>query len=154
MSRFAYVDAPDDATSSGGGLLASTSRDHASIQSVATTSTSFADVDATNLAVTFEVPDSGEVIVVMNAIVGNSSVNSAFWGLREGGANVAGSDMSMWQIVGAARVTYHCKITGLTPGASKTWKWSHAVNGGATFTLYYGAELGPATMEVWEVPLA
>lgn len=42
------------------------------------------------------------------------------------------------------RHAYTRRITGLTPGASLTWKWAHRVGGNST-----GLNSALAVMEVW-----
>lgn len=142
----------------GGGVLASTQYNPAS----ATTATqvggtgTFSDVDATNLSVTFTVPASGAVIIGLSARVSSSSAsNAAMWAVGVAGTVVAASASKLNEGGGAGtpvKTSHRFKITGLTPGASVTYRWMHAnAAGNTTQTLYGGtgtAAHGPALMEV------
>jgi hypothetical protein len=119
-----------------------------------TTSTTFADVDATNLRVTFTAPASGDVVVVLSAYAkaDGTGTNYARWNLREASSDIAGTDM---RLVGeiSSRHTARAAVGGLTPGSTHTYKWGHAVSGGTgTARLYVGAGstgYGAAIMAVW-----
>lgn len=103
-----------------------------------TTSASYADVDATNLAVTFTVPASGSVIVRLEAHASSAVTSNYGWGVRDGSTDLAGSTV-LDAIAENARITASFIITGLTPGASKTYKWSHArISGVGTTQMSYG----------------
>jgi hypothetical protein len=49
-------------------------------------------------------------------------------------------------------VTRSFLITGLTPGASKTYKWAYAKLVTGTAHLRYGGIYGQAVMAVFELP--
>lgn len=131
-------------------LLAWSTLDHASIQSVAANSTTAAAVNAA-LTVTFTAPASGDVLVKLCAfaygVVADSSVT---WCMLSGGTEVTDAFIYATQIATQLPYNLTFPVTGLTPGASYTWVWGHRGNyaGSAGFTQYGGA-LGPATFEVW-----
>lgn len=140
-------------TSPGGGgtavaeLLATKSHNPAVAVNTAATAT-LAAIDTTNLRITFTVPASGAVIVSMSGYLTLDNTE-AQWGLLEGASTVTGS---LGQIgFGAlnARVTYRVRISGLTPGASKTWDWAHRESFNATAGFRVGGDGGQALMEVW-----
>lgn len=137
----------------GGGLLAVTAYRPGSEQNKTTTSTSFVDADATNLAVTFTAPSSGKVLVRLSSRAG-MSVTTSFggWGLREGSTVVADQQVMFTGNTQRYAATFY--VTGLTPGNSYTYKWAF-VSGHttATHTITMGGGLtaaGQALMEVWE----
>lgn len=137
-------------------LLAVKSYSPGSTTTVPTSSTSLVDVDATNLAVSFVVPDSGSVLVRLSAVCFvNTTGGYLVWGLREGSSNVSGSQLgagftSAW----AAPYSRPVRISGLTPGAAHTWKWAQRAGtiSEGTVNTRYGGESGPAVMEVWRAP--
>lgn len=138
--------------SSSGGLLATHSYNPATTASVAASTTALADVDATNMAITFTVPASGQVLVRLTgyAVVGGSST-SIGWGLREGTTEVANKGI-LYTYSGSGEGAYTAAfvISGLTPGAQKTYKWAHRRPTGtnAVYTQAGGWQ-GPAVMEAW-----
>lgn len=128
-----------------------------------TTSSTMADADAANLAVTFTVPTSGKVLVRLSgvALLGLNSTRYA-WGLRDGAADIGVPTTVLADDSGptgdeTSSVTASFYITGLTPAAVKTYKWAHAEFGSGTSQINIGntgvsdAE-GPATMEVYAAP--
>lgn len=116
----------------------------------------FADVDATNLAVTFVAPTSGSVLVRLSALC-FTSAGSHFWNLRDGSGDIVGTRAEINSIASRNRFTATLSKTGLTPGTSYTWKWGYA-NAGGTHTIYAGddgsspqdagSDVGAAVMEV------
>jgi hypothetical protein len=141
-------------------LVGLTSHLPATDTTVTTSSTSYSDIDATNLAVSFVVPPSGAVLVRLSAyaISGGESVYA--WGLREGSSDVASWKacvrFGMNNVADHGRRTTTVYIAGLTRGATKTWKWTHArvttvADGAAACEIRYGvgSDRGPAIMEVW-----
>lgn len=145
-----------NATSSA--LLASHQYSPATVVVVNTTSSTFADVDATNMAITFTVPASGSVIVAAAGEVQAGSGSVLCWNLRQGAADVANTIARV--AYGSAstvgvRANYRVKITGLTPEASVTYKLGQARAVGAEVCSTRAsddADAGPLLMEVWEVP--
>lgn len=134
-----------------GRVLARVEYNPAADTTVTTTSGALVDVDATNAAVTFTAPSSGEVDVVLSAMVQhNNATYVAQWGLREGAAAVSGK----WGVTRAAnnsvRVTLRIRVTGLAAGSSHTYKFAHAIStdAAATTSTSYGGIFGPLTMEV------
>ena len=146
-------------TPAAAGPLAVTQYDPSSTVAHSTTSATAVDIDASNLAVTFTVPASGAVLVSLNALFRQSSETwLGGWSLREGTSEVAAaySVMEGWTAAPTGvhqsnkRLTYRRKFTGLTPGASLTWKWAAKTSGGMSTTTYGLSGGGqPAVMEVW-----
>jgi hypothetical protein len=138
-------------------LLAYTSYNPASATSVTTSSSTFADVDATNLSVTFTVPPSGKVLIRQTAVavVNNASAVYA-WNLRTtGGSDVSGTANTIQVNTNMAKISAASVITGLTPGASLTYRWGHEVSSNSGFIRYgddgtSSGHYGPAIMEVWD----
>lgn len=118
----------------------------------ATTSTTLVDVDATNLAATFTVPASGSVLVRLNARAYNTTTGWLLWGLRDAGVNVNGTGQLITYNQDQGRRTGTLLVTGLTPGATKTYTWAHRVSGGTGTTFAGGTDNGPAVMEIWSAP--
>jgi hypothetical protein len=118
-----------------------------------TNSTTAVDVDATNLVVSFTVPASGAVRVVFEAMTLGATNNVTFWTVREGTTDL---NIGRPTVFGGLQIRSHVEavITGLTPGAAKTWKWAHYGSGGTAYTVYGGGRTaanarGPAVMEVY-----
>ncbi len=120
-----------------------------------TTSTTGADVDATNLVITFTAPASGNVVVTLNGTGYLSVADYYHWCLRDtGGNNIAGQT----QVVNdgpandEARFTAKFYVTGLT--GSVTYRWGFFVASGTGHLRYgqSGANLGPAVMHVQAAP--
>jgi hypothetical protein len=139
-------------------LLSVTSYNPGTNTTTSTTSTAGVDVDATNLAVTFTVPASGKVLVRLTAVAYQSVNGAAYWWcLRTtGGANVAGTRGYAATNDAPTRTSLSIYITGLTPGASQTYRWGHGV-GSDTGNIRYGDDagngpFGPAVIEVWSAP--
>jgi hypothetical protein len=133
-------------------LLATKKYNPGSATSVGTTSTTFADVDATNLVVTFTAPASGSVIVVLTAAAHTNTTVLLGWGLRSSGADVTDSKANVGYSSGDVqpRISSRVLITGLTVSTSYTYTWSHARTAGTgTCSTEYGGATGPAVMEVW-----
>lgn len=142
-------------------MLAYTNYNPGSGTTTATNSTTWVDVDATNLTITFTAPDSGKVLVRLSALTQKTVHTGAtpyFWAVREGSTHIASGRCA--QILDTTtRLTTHIPlvVTGLTPGQSYTYKWSHRVNAD-TQGMFYGGDTntgsgaGPAVMEVWALP--
>lgn len=134
-----------------GGLLASVFYNPGTAVNNAVTSATYVDVDATNLAITFVVPLSGKVVASLSATCSVVSNNTLGWGLRNGTTDVSVSDILYNGASGTVNIasTRRYGVSGLTPGATLTWKWSHARTFGAgTDGTTYGGGSGPAVMEV------
>lgn len=133
-----------------GALIASKVYNPGTVQTINVTGATFSDVDATNLAVTFIVPASGQVIVRQESAFVSAASTQLDWNLREGSSDVAASAAGVSYNGGQGRAGKSVLITGLTPGASKTWKWGHARTfGSTTVSTLYGGSWGQALMEVW-----
>lgn len=123
----------------GGGLLARKVHDPATIENYTTSSTTAVDVD-TDLVVTFTVPASGTVEVELQALAGlNGTVyDNLSWTLQEGSTTVAGPGVIVHGGSEANDVyTRKFVITGLTPGAVKTYTWGWQVLNAATVGRMY-----------------
>lgn len=111
-----------------------------------TSSGSIADVDATNLSVTFTVPVSGKILVVLSAYVEGAS---PVFALRESTTMIAeSSGLGADGEFKSSRLF----VDGLTPGASKTYKfaWYRLTSG--TASIYGGGSGGvaqPISIEVF-----
>lgn len=87
----------------------------------------------------------------------NNASGQGYWGLREG-STLIGNPLFVAHQAQQEQVSAHFLITGLTPGASKTYKWAQAVlNGAHQSILYVGGPastsgVGQAIMIVTEVP--
>lgn len=147
-------------TPAGGGgsgtasLLAYTRYNPGTQAAVNATTTSYVDIDATNLTVTFTAPSSGRVIVVLSAQVNQLTNGSGYyWGLRSGGSLVANSNCLILYHQNSEthyRPSMRVVIDGLTPSTSYTYTWAHMRGfGTATCQTIYGGGADPAVMEVW-----
>lgn len=122
------------------------------------TTGTFADMDATNLAVTFTAPASGSVLVRLTCqALSAGGVVSVFWGLREGNVTVAGPA----QVGGnQANQSIHTisrtfLVSGLTPGSVHTYKWAASHDApvwGMQWGTFLGSPRGAAVMEVIAAP--
>lgn len=122
-----------------------------SATTVATTSATMADLDATNLAVTFTVPASGKVLVTLNGWVSASGGTTTYnWGIRESTTTITETGVIYNGGAQQVRVTALLYVTGLTPAASLTWKWAHRLSFGAasSATTWGGATANAAVMVV------
>lgn len=145
-----------DGSGGGVGLIGVTSYNPGSETNSTTSSTTSADVDATNLKVDFTVPPSGKVLVKLTGSdpYGNPGVGAYIWSLRESSSELSGSSAIVGVFRAEERTTHTCLITGLTAGASKTYKWGHRMTAATPGGFRYGgADRGPALMEVWAVNL-
>lgn len=144
--------------SSLGGIIAVNSYNPGTLANYSTSSTASADMDATNMAVTFTAPSSGKVLVRLTGVsVTNNSAGQHSWSLREGTTVVDSAFASDGTSLGLRTAEF--LITGLTPGSSHTYKWAHYVsNASHSGTTYAGGatgatsnSVGPATMTVLSV---
>jgi hypothetical protein len=127
-----------------------------SLTATATSSTTHADVDATNLAVSFTVPPSGSVLVSLCAVAQVGVGTTLAWSLREASADVVTGEV-IYSGTGTninVVITRRFVVTGLVAGAAKTYKWGHARAFGSNgANTAYGGANGIAVMEVWAVNL-
>jgi hypothetical protein len=120
-------------------------------------------VDATNAAVTFTAPASGNVLVrVTLTAAGPAGINAnTFLGLRESTTNLvnsggspAGTTLLQSQTLAGANVegvySWVAYLTGVSAG-SHTYKLSYASNSSEALTLRAAAG-APMIIEVWAAP--
>jgi hypothetical protein len=128
-----------------------------SSQTISTISgTSMADVDATNMIVTFTAPASGNVLVRLGAYADENSTCEFYWGLREGSTDITTSITRVLREASSLRyISVPMYVTGLGAG-SHSLKWSAAVgSNSARIIIQDGSatgKWGPAIMEVWSAP--
>lgn len=133
-----------------GGPLEIVTYDPGSVTTV--TDTTIDDINAANLAVTFTVPASGSVLIRLSAIAfSGSSGQYVIWALREGTTTIDEARATADSVGQRQNVTF--LVTGLTPGAELTYKWAQRNPSGGNANTLFGADGGPAIMEVWAVPL-
>lgn len=136
------------------GLLASKQYNPGSSVQKSTTSATFADIDATNLFVTFTAPSSGSVLVRLSgqAYISGGSGTEGMWNLRDAAGDISGTETEV-MYTGAevlVRPSVSIIMSSLTPGVSYTYKWGFRRRSGTgTFYLQVGTGQGPAVMEVW-----
>lgn len=119
--------------------------------SVTNSTTTLTDVDATNLAVTFVVPPSGNVLIRLTATIGGTGVQGLYWGLRESTTDITTIFVRSSTANDIASIAI--PLTGLTPGSSHTYKWAQKVGGAsASVTTFLGTSSTLAMMEVWALP--
>lgn len=135
QAALADIDAnwPTGASVLPGTIIARTAYSPSSQSTVVTTSSTFADVDATNLAVTFTVPASGNIRFQVEGHWAIGVSTSLAFGIREGTTDV---DTRMFGSVGLDGSidlvsTAFIDVEGLTPGDSHTYKLSYARKGGS-----------------------
>jgi hypothetical protein len=104
-----------------------------------------ADVDASNLSITFTVPASGVVWVEMEALCDAAVADYGIWGLRQGATDVPGSYEAVYASNHTARRRYRHRFTGLTPDAELTWKWAWRSGSSITQHIYVGPASNTAT---------
>lgn len=144
-----------DLTASGGSssLLAVKAYRAGSDAALASTSnTTSTDVDATNAAVTFTAPASGNVLIRftgMVSVTGTSQVG--YWTVRETTTVLATSLVDQTSTALAASRTVAFYLTGVTAG-SHTYKWGQHTTASDTISLFTGPTFGQLVMEVWSAP--
>lgn len=149
--------AEDHAHAFAGGLLAITQyRAGGAVVAYTTSSSSYADVDATNLSVAFTAPANGKVRVRLEGtVLIDPADQEMFWALREGSSNLANTGASVYYSPSGSdyliRLSYAIYITGLVASSSHTYKWAWKSVGGDVVSLVHGADY-PLTMEVWAAP--
>lgn len=117
--------------------------------------TTYADVDSTNMKVTFTAPASGNVIVRLSAMA-DATTNDLCWALRESTTDLEGGRVLRTTANGSV-VVFDIYLTGISAG-SHTYKWSFAASasGGSQRIIVQdgiGATHWPAAlMQVWSAP--
>jgi hypothetical protein len=93
-----------------------------------TTSTSLVDVDAA-MEITFTVPATGTVYVTLDGSASEQSgaTTTGVWAIREGTTVIDQRDVYFFNALTRQQFHYAFRITGLTPGATHTWKWSFSI---------------------------
>jgi hypothetical protein len=140
---------------SGGGGSASTVlavKEHTASALYNTHSTFDADMDATNLVVTFTAPASGKVMVELSGILEVTGSSPGAWSLRSGTSTIKACMVG----TGYRYATASFYITGLTPGDSYTYKWGYYRIGSTGEVRLYtggnGGTVGNALMVVTAMP--
>jgi len=117
------------------------------------TSSTFAAVDTTNLRVSFVAPDSGVVIVRLNAFCASAGATNMMWRLQTSGGTAVPNTQTL--AIGpaiSAMAAYSVEVTGLTAGTTYTWDWAFASSDNVTTVgIYKGPTYGQPCMEVWGV---
>lgn len=142
-----------DGQDGGSGLIGIKTYNPGSDTLVSTTSSSHADIDATNIVVSFTAPPSGTILLRFTAYVGLAPSCALSWNLRDGGGDIANT-ASRCAYQGDQSVAKAWTKAGLTPGTLYTYKIGHArILGAATAETRYGGQYGPAILEVFAVNL-
>lgn len=123
--------------------------------SLTTATGALVDLDATNIFVTFTVPLSGNVMIEGEVYAEASAATGLLiLGLRESTTQLDRYVvLGTMPVGGAVRPVFSAVRTGLTPGASITYKLA-AVHVTNAFTLRWGGgdgNYGPAVMRAWAV---
>jgi hypothetical protein len=100
------------------------------------------DIDATNLAVAFTAPASGEVLIDVEGLVDVVGGAVWEWTLREGTTTLKARTVGSGASYGVRRAGF--RVAGLTPGSSHTykWGWRRLGSGTGTMSLYTGGAGG------------
>jgi hypothetical protein len=141
----------------GGGIIGFCQYAPATGIAKSTTTTTSADVDATNLVVTFTAPPSGNVLVTLGGYANvTATTTQFFWGLRSGSSDVTGSYMGVMSTVAHSTFASASVVMAVTPGTSYTWKWAFYRLVTGTGNIFVGADgnggTAPATMIVHALP--
>jgi hypothetical protein len=112
------------------------------------TSATLADVDATNLSVTFTPLTSAVYIEVLirSQVSGGSSVNCSI-GLREGSSDVKSTTDQYTAAFQWRSVGFH--VDGLTPGVALTYKLAYGGSGAQTISITAGDSVGAPSIKVF-----
>lgn len=135
-----------------GGLIGFKSYNPATRASYSPASATFADMDATNLAVPFTFPLSGRIAVQLSAACQGQTNTTLDWNLRDSAGDVAGSAAAIvFNLPNELRQSLVVYLTG-TPGVAVTYKWGHARSfGSGTIFTFAGGASNAAVMQVWAV---
>lgn len=136
---------------SGGGPLAS--KEYSNASAYTTSSATLVDIDATNLALTFTVPASGVVLVRIEMSIEPGTGSTVHLGLRESTSTVKAAGIMHSSVNNHQRRTFTWRVSGLTPGASKTYKFAWASFGSSQTIMVTPNNANPPpapiVMEVW-----
>lgn len=140
------------------GLLAVTRYAPTSQTVYTNATTTLADVDATNLSITFTTPASTNILVrLMGYADISAGTGDGYWGLREGSSDLA---FSVGRVIrnqaNATICSYDIYLAGVSAGAH-TYKWSFAASASTTTRIIIqdGTAVGewsPGIMQVWVAP--
>lgn len=135
------------------GVLASTTYNPAGNATPTTTSTTYVDVDATNILVSFRAPPSGKVRVTTSLYARNNTGGQVVkFNLREGSSDLTGTGQSVTDASTGARIAYEATVSGLVPGSVHTYKLGWRAVGGTASCSYGGTDVGPVVMTVVALP--
>lgn len=128
-----------------GGLLGSTSYNPA-VEVQPALGSSDADVDATNLVVTFVVPPSGAVIFEGSVVVLGTNSTNTLLTARSGSTTLQAQRM----VNGSShlRLPFHFKLSGLTVGATQTLKLGGYCEGAGGAKVAFGGPQGAVVLKV------
>lgn len=133
-----------------GGSLANGSDTISAGLTTTSTSSSLADIDATNLAVDGTFPASGKVRVVAEGNCHANGAQDCFIGLRNASGLISGTKRNLGQIgtnFNSGRWHMEWVLTG-TPGAAINARLAWAVSGG-TLYMASGPTYGPWTIDLF-----
>lgn len=105
------------------GILGVTSYNPATSAAYTVSARGMVDLDATNLAVAFTAPASGNVIVLLSGYTRTANAVFYWWGLREGTSTIAKSTRLQTESV-RHRLDVVMRLSGISAGPH-TYKWSH-----------------------------
>lgn len=138
-------------------LLGSVQYNPTTVTTASTSSTTGADIDATNLSLTVTVPSSGKILAQFNFFVTTTNANISFFGLRESTTDIAYAKLGGTGVVSTERHMVNLLVTGLSAG-SHTYKAAFKSTSGTT-SVSYGTQASPAStdtgpfvMTIWSVP--
>jgi hypothetical protein len=121
--------------------------------SFGTSSATQADVSAANLSTTFVVPESGNILYRVTALMHSDTASKAgYIGIRESTTNIITNEQVWYNSTSYYSISRTLYVTGLTPGASLTYKLAFATDTVANFSILYGNGNGPITIEVIAAP--
>jgi hypothetical protein len=114
---------------------------------ITSSSTSMVDVDATNAAVTFTAPASGNVKVTCEGFGASDAGNYLKIGLRESTSNIAGPALVVNASASGGRFSVTFWLTGVSAG-SHTYKMSMGMSSAANGSVLGGPNFGSVLLVV------
>lgn len=145
----------------GGGILAAHAYAPATAADYSTTSTSFADVDAANMVLTFTAPTTGAVVIAATFDINMGGSTVLMVNLRNGTTNVANTARRIARRDGGTSNPLHMTstaqwlVTGLTPGEPYSFKLGFARTEGSNYagiSVGNGSTWGAAVITATEAP--